>query len=67
MDTKILNDVYRDFFGDSLVERDKETEEQVKEETEETLTDVDNLFIDDKSKELLKKIINYIMLYSEKK
>ena len=67
MDTKILNDVYKDFFGDSLVTTDKEKTEETVEETEETLTDVDNLFIDDKSKELLKKIINYIMLYSEKK
>lgn len=67
MDTKILNDVYKDFFGDSLVTTDKEKKEETVEETEETLTDVDNLFIDDKSKELLKKIINYIMLYSEKK
>ncbi len=67
MDTKILNDVYKDFFGDSLVTTDKENKEETVEETEETLTDVDNLFIDDKSKELLKKIINYIMLYSEKK
>ena len=65
MENKIMNDVYRDFFGSSLVTEDsafKLEEENVLEED----INLDNLFIDEESLELLKKIINYMKIYNLK-
>ena len=62
-DSKILEDVYRDFFDSSLVSR--EVPAVVEEETKNEI-DIDKLFITDESKELLKKIINYMEKYNNK-
>ena len=62
-DSKILEDVYRDFFDSSLVS--KEVDTVVEEETNNEI-DIDKLFITDESKELLKKIINYMEKYNNK-
>ena len=65
MENKIMNDVYRDFFGSSLITEDssfKTEDEQVLEED----INLNNLFIDEDSLTLLNKIINYMKIYSLK-
>ena len=61
----IMADVYKDFFGENLYEGDKDTEKVI-EELEEEKINIDSLFIDEDSKKLLKRIIDYMKLYSEK-
>lgn len=55
---QILEDVYNDFFGKSI------DVDLPKEEIKEDNFNIDELFITDESKELLKKIINYMKEYS---
>ena len=65
MERKIMNDVYCDFFGSSLITEDssfKTEDEQVLEED----INLNNLFIDEDSLTLLNKIINYMKIYSLK-
>ena len=65
MERKIMNDVYRDFFDSNLIGEESafKTEEKIEEEN---ITNVDDLFITDESKELLKKIIIYMEKYNNK-
>ena len=60
---KILEDVYKDFFGDNkyLLKEEKENKE------EENNITIDNTFIDDESKTLLKKIVKYMEDYNSGK
>jgi len=64
---KIMADVYKDFFGENLYEEEKENNTSTEVETlEEENINIDSLFIDDDSKKLLNRIIEYMKLYSEK-
>ena len=77
---EILKNVYEDFFGADNVEikikkpavdpqQDfsmKLSEEEKSKKNEELFTKINELNIDDKSKETLKKIIEYIRKYNEK-
>ena len=56
---QILEDVYRDFFPEK-----KEIKEEIVEESKDEDYSIDTLFINDESKELLKKIIKYMQDYS---
>ena len=64
-----MKEVYKDFFGDELSKEiasdDFKVDEEVKEK--DSVVDIDSLFIDDDSKDLLKRIINYMKEYSSKK
>ncbi len=61
MDEK-LKRMYDDFFGESLTtQKDKEITEEIQTESE---IDIDSLLLDDKSIELLKKIIDYMKKYN---
>ena len=65
MERKIMNDVYRDFFDSNLV--GEESEFKIEEEiVEENIINIDELFITDESKELLKKIVLYMEKYNNK-
>ena len=65
MENNIMKEVYKDFFGEGLSKElasdDFKVDEEVKKE-EESVVDIDSLFIDDDSKDLLKRIINYIQM-----
>ena len=64
---KIMADVYKDFFGENLYEQEKETTTSTEvEKLEEEEINIDGLFIDEDSKKLLNRIIEYMKLYSEK-
>jgi len=65
----ILRGVYNDFFGQNLIDSEnKNSEFSINESNKnESLPDIDDLFIEDNSKELLKSIISYMNLYKEKK
>ena len=69
MENNIMKEVYKDFFGDELSKElasdDFKVDEEVKEK--DSVVDIDSLFIDDDSKDLLKRIINYMKEYSSKK
>ena len=70
MDKYDLDSIYNDFFGKGAhATRSTDTKEEVEvEEThEDLLKEVDNLYLDDQSKEVLTKIINYIKDYHDKK
>lgn len=70
MDDKYdLNSIYNDFFGKGALatRSDDNKEVEVEESIEDLLKEIDNLYLDDKSKETLTKIINYIKDYHEKK
>ena len=58
-----FGDIYRDFFTKDY-KLDNNTESKMSDEKE--LINIDNLFISDDSKELLKKIISYMEKYSLK-
>ena len=60
---KIMENVYMDFFGTSNIK----VEEQKNSDIVKLYDDIDSLYIDEKSKELLKKILDYMKLYFEKK
>ena len=65
MERKIMNDVYRDFFDSNLIGEESAFKiEDV--EVEENIINVDDLYITDESKELLKKIILYMEKYNNK-
>ena len=69
MENNIMKEVYKDFFGEGLSKElasdDFKVDEEVKEK--DSVVDIDSLFIDDDSKDLLKRIINYMKEYSSKK
>ena len=68
---QILEEVYKDFFGTSISKEKSDTD--IDKKTESTIENsddnysIDNLYIDDESKILLNKIIQYIKDYSEGK
>ena len=65
MERKIMNDVYRDFFDSNLIGEESAFKiEDV--EVEENIINIDDLYITDESKELLKKIILYMEKYNNK-
>lgn len=64
MNNDYLADVYKDFFGSPLVS--EKQEEEVVSRTAFPLQDVDTLLLDEESKELLKKIFEYMRKYHEK-
>ena len=70
MNTKdYLKDIYKDFFDEALVPKIevKEKEEVGSEEKLASLfLDIDNLYLSDESKNLLKKIIDYMSKYHNK-
>ena len=57
---RLLDDVYKDFFGDKAL-----TNINQKEEQKVDINLVDNMLLEDDSKELLKKIITYINSYKD--
>ena len=64
-----MKEVYKDFFGEKISKELKSDDFKVDEEVKEkdSVVDIDSLFIDDDSKDLLKRIINYMKEYSSKK
>ena len=64
MNNDYLADVYKDFFGSPLVS--EKQEEEVASKTSFPLQDVDTLLLDEESKDLLKKIFEYMRKYHEK-
>ena len=57
---RLLDDVYKDFFGDKAL-----TNIEQKEEQKVDINQIDNMLLEDDSKELLKKIITYINSYKD--
>lgn len=57
---RLLDDVYKDFFGDKTL-----TNINQKEEQKVDINQIDNMLLEDDSKELLKKIITYINSYKD--
>ncbi len=65
MNTKdYFKDIYKDFFDSEIIPK-IEVKEESKEEISSLLLKIDNLSVTDESKELLKKIINYMKEYKE--
>ena len=64
----LLKDVYKDFFGveTSLKTNSSDTKEEKQVEMKNIFDDINNLYITDESRELLKKIIEYMRKYNEK-
>ena len=66
MNTDYFKDIYKDFFG---VETQKEEQEKIEEGSQNTMITlfdkINKLYIKDESKELLKKIIEYMRKYNE--
>ena len=64
MENNIMKEVYKDFFGEGLSKElksdDFKVDEEVKEE--DSVVDIDSLFIDDDSKDLLKRLTHCISL-----
>lgn len=64
---KILNDIYMDFFGESiLTSNSKEFSTTTSEKETEFINLIDNLYLTDASKNLLKRIISYMERYYKK-
>ena len=67
MNTDYFKDIYKDFFG---VETPKEENKKIEESSQNTMTTlickINKRYIKDESKELLKKIIEYMRKYNEK-
>ena len=61
MNKDYLTDIYQDFFGSPLVT--EKQEEEIQKEGDFPLQDVDTLLIEEQSKELLKKIFEYMRKY----
>ena len=65
MNTDYFKDIYKDFFG---VETLKEENKKIEESSQKMITlfdKINKLYIKDESKELLKKIIEYMRKYNE--
>lgn len=65
MNTDYFKDIYKDFFG---VETPKEEKKEIEESSQKMITlfdKINKLYIKDESKELLKKIIEYMRKYNE--
>lgn len=66
MNTDYFKDIYKDFFG---VETPKEENKKIEESSQNIMTTlfekINKLYIEDESKELLKKIIEYMRKYNE--
>ena len=63
----LLKDVYKDFFGvESLdIKKESSNDEQKQVDMKKIFDDINSLYITDKSKDLLKKIIEYMRKYYE--
>ena len=61
MESKYFSEIYNDFFS---VNKEATIEESNNEEIDFNL-EIDNLYLDDESKSLLKQIINYMDKYSK--
>ena len=57
---RLLDDVYKDFFGDKVL-----TNINQKEEPKFDINQIDDMLLEDDSKELLKKMITYISSYKD--
>ena len=64
MNKDYLTDVYQDFFGSPLVT--EKQEEEIASKTSFPIQDVDKLLLEEESKELLKKIFEYMRKYHDK-
>ena len=64
----LLKDVYKDFFGVETTNTETKTknEEQKQIDMKNIFDDINSLYITEESKELLKKIIEYMRKYNEK-
>ena len=64
----LLKDVYKDFFGVESIDinKDSSSEEQKQVDMKKIFDDINSLYITEESKELLKKIIEYMRKYNEK-
>ena len=60
-----LDSIYSDFFGDNIVQMKTSNSNESKEDDTSLLSKIDALYITDESKELLKKIINYMNRYKD--
>ena len=60
-----LDSIYSDFFGDNIVQMKTSNSNESKEDDTSLLPKIDALYITDESKELLKKIINYMNRYKD--
>ena len=58
-----LDSIYSDFFGDNIVKMKTSNSNESKEDKSSLLSKIDALYITDESKELLKKIIDYMNKY----
>ena len=63
-----LGEVYKDFFGEKGASRLPDTKEEAKEEQISTFNEleIDQLLLEDSSKELLHKVVNYMNKYNSK-
>lgn len=70
MNNEMFNDIYKDFFNKEYKNNEStknDEQSDIKELQEEfNIEDIENLFIDDDSKELLKKIVIYMESYNNK-
>ncbi len=64
MEKEYLQDIYKDFFGTPLVETKQSNNEVINIDYE---TEINKLHLSDESKELLRKIVNYIFNYTNDK
>ena len=63
-----LKDIYKDFFGGYDFKKEESSkEEEAVEVNEDFEAEIDKLFINEESKKLLKKIVNYIYNYTDDK
>ena len=70
MNNEMFNDIYKDFFNKEYKNNEStknDEQSDIKELQEEfNIEDIENLFIDGDSKELLKKIVIYMESYNNK-
>ena len=64
---KLLEDVYNDFFGVENIKQEEKNEDTAKEniDMKDIFDEIEKLYIKDESKELLKKIVEYMRKYHE--
>ena len=64
METEYLKDIYNDFFGTSTSIQSKSNDEVLDVDFE---NEIDKLYLNDESKELFRKIVNYIYNFDQDK
>ena len=65
MENEYLQDIYKDFFGTPLVSTESKSNNEIINIDFET--EINKLYLNDESKELLRKIVNYIFNYTSDK